>query len=677
MKSIKEKKHRNFIGIRTKLVLAIVLLIVLAIAAVEAYDYRSGVAEIEKTTKEGQLNIAVLTAAQLQTEITKTASVLETAAINDVFASEDQETIVKALLAIKEQNPIFSTVFMADAALFRVNEKGETTSLANREYMQKVQKTRQTVISDEILISQATRKPAIMIATPVRVSGAPERYLGISVNIDNLQKIVAGTAKSASNYSFAFDGKNGLVCAHPVSEYVGSLKLTNTEEKDKSSVAPELQAMAQKAVIGNSGSQIYEFNGAKIIAAYTSIPGTSLGVATRMTYDEAMQSVKKERNSAIIITLIVSILGVITALAIAGWIAGPLKKIAEQADIIAAGDFTQAQSIQVQGSDEIGRLQQAFKDMSGKIKNTMEQIGGAALQVASSSAELEVSAEQSAQGASQIAATVSQVAAGAAEQAQAVDDTVQVVQAIGTEINDIVHNTDVVAQVSNESTAAAEEGGKAVQQAIDSIAGINGIVQDTAGVIRSLGTFSEKISQIVDTISGIASHTNLLALNAAIEAAQAGEHGRGFAVVADEVRKLAEQAEKSAGNIAELIQEVKSHIQMAIERMDKSAEEVSTGQGVVLAAGESFASIRQQVDNLHQAVQGITGSAQVLSGSSAKVMAAVEKIRSISQETAAGSQTISAATEEQSAGMQEIASSATALSQLSGQLESMLKQYKF
>ncbi|HBC92903.1 MAG TPA: hypothetical protein DCZ10_08370 [Pelotomaculum sp.] len=677
MKSIKEKKHRNFIGIRTKLVLAIVLLIVLAIAAVEAYDYRSGVAEIEKTTKEGQLNIAVLTAAQLQTEITKTASVLETAAINDVFASEDQETIVKALLAIKEQNPIFSTVFMADAALFRVNEKGETTSLANREYMQKVQKTRQTVISDEILISQATRKPAIMIATPVRVSGAPERYLGISVNIDNLQKIVAGTAKSASNYSFAFDGKNGLVFAHPVSEYVGSLKLTNTEEKDKSSVAPELQAMAQKAVIGNSGSQIYEFNGAKIIAAYTSIPGTSLGVATRMTYDEAMQSVKKERNSAIIITLIVSILGVITALAIAGWIAGPLKKIAEQADIIAAGDFTQAQSIQVQGSDEIGRLQQAFKDMSGKIKNTMEQIGGAALQVASSSAELEVSAEQSAQGASQIAATVSQVAAGAAEQAQAVDDTVQVVQAIGTEINDIVHNTDVVAQVSNESTAAAEEGGKAVQQAIDSIAGINGIVQDTAGVIRSLGTFSEKISQIVDTISGIASHTNLLALNAAIEAAQAGEHGRGFAVVADEVRKLAEQAEKSAGNIAELIQEVKSHIQMAIERMDKSAEEVSTGQGVVLAAGESFASIRQQVDNLHQAVQGITGSAQVLSGSSAKVMAAVEKIRSISQETAAGSQTISAATEEQSAGMQEIASSATALSQLSGQLESMLKQYKF
>jgi methyl-accepting chemotaxis protein len=98
---------------------------------------------------------------------------------------------------------------------------------------------------------------------------------------------------------------------------------------------------------------------------------------------------------------------------------------------------------------------------------------------------------------------------------------------------------------------------------------------------------------------------------------------------------------------------------------------------VVLAAGESFTAIQQQMDNVQQAVQRITGSVQVLAASSGKVIEAVEKIRSISRETAAGSQTISAATEEQSAGMQEIASSAEALARLSGQLEGTLKQYKF
>lgn len=468
-----------------------------------------------------------------------------------------------------------------------------------------------------------------------------------------------------------------MVFAHPVQKYVGSLKILNPEEKDKSLVAPELQVMAQEATTGHSGNQIYVFNGVKIIAAYSKIPGTSFGVATRMTYEEAMEPIRKERNSAIIITLVVSILGVIIAPVIAKWIADPLKRISEQAHVIATGDFSQAQAINVQGRDEISQLQQAFKDMAGMLKSTMERIGGAAVQIASSSEELEEGAEQSAQGATQIAATVSQVAMGAMDQARFIDDTVQVVKEIGDEINDIARNTAVVERVSDESTTAALEGGKSVQQAIDSMAVINGIVQDTAGTIRKLGTSSGKISQIVDTISGIASRTSLLALNAAIEAARAGENGRGFAVVAEEVKKLAEKAKKSAGDISEVIQGVQYQIQVAIEKMDRSAEKVTAGQDVVLAAGESFTVIRQQVDKVHQAVQRITGSAGTLAASSQKVIVSVEKIRHISQETAAGSQTISAATEEQSAGMQEIASSAEALARLSAQLEAVLQQYKY
>lgn len=46
------------------------------------------------------------------------------------------------------------------------------------------------------------------------------------------------------------------------------------------------------------------------------------------------------------------------------------------------------------------------------------------------------------------------------------------------------------------------------------------------------------ISEIVSTISRIASQTNLLSLNATIEAARAGDAGRGFAVVASEIKKL-------------------------------------------------------------------------------------------------------------------------------------------
>jgi methyl-accepting chemotaxis protein len=251
------------------------------------------------------------------------------------------------------------------------------------------------------------------------------------------------------------------------------------------------------------------------------------------------------------------------------------------------------------------------------------------------------------------------------------------VKKIGEEIGNIADNASEVALLSKEATAAAVDGGEAIRQAIDSITNINAIVQDTADAIRSLGISSDKISQIVDTISVIASQTNLLALNAAIEAARAGEQGRGFSVVADEVRKLAEQSKDSAANIAQIIGDVQSQTKYAVNKMDKSAEEVSTGQGIVLAAGESFKLIQHKINNVNQAVRAITESARQLSVSSGNVTASVEKIRAVSQETAANSQTISAATEEQSAGMQEVASFAESLARLSNQLGETLKQYKF
>lgn len=79
-------------------------------------------------------------------------------------------------------------------------------------------------------------------------------------------------------------------------------------------------------------------------------------------------------------------------------------------------------------------------------------------------------------------------------------------------------------------------------------------------LLKKLLSDVKGLSDMTDTIRGIARQTEILAINAAIEAARAGEAGKGFAVLAGEVRRLATQSNETAArasrDIASLVETV-------------------------------------------------------------------------------------------------------------------------
>jgi len=379
--------------------------------------------------------------------------------------------------------------------------------------------------------------------------------------------------------------------------------------------------------------------------------------------------------------------------------------------------------------DELGN---SFAKMLTGLRDVIGQVADSANAVSVAAAQLATASEQSGEATGQIATTIQQVALGTAqqtagvtktsasveqmgraidgvakgaqEQAKAISMASQITSRINTAIEQVTSNAQSVTRDSAQAASYSRDGAKTVKETITGMEAIRTKVGLSAAKVEEMGTRSEEIGAIVETIEDIASQTNLLALNAAIEAARAGEQGKGFAVVADEVRKLAERSSLATKEIAALIKGIQKTVSEAVTAMQASAVEVEAGvtransAGVVLDnilvaaesvykqaedAGKAAAKVSvaatelvEAVDSVSAVIEENTAATEEMAANSSELTQAIENIASVSEENSAAVEEVSASTEEVSAQVEEVSASAASLMEMAQDLKQVVSRFK-
>ena len=267
-------------------------------------------------------------------------------------------------------------------------------------------------------------------------------------------------------------------------------------------------------------------------------------VAASADSEKTYQTARVTMLTALVIALAFS---VGSALWLVRSVITPINQAVVLASQIADGDLSR--EIQVDSTNETGRLLSALRAMQQNLVRVVDQ-------VRQGSESVELASSEIAQGNHDLSNRTEQ-------QASALEETAASMEELSATVKQNAESAQQANQLALNASNVAVQGGAVVNQVIETMKGIN--------------DSSRKIADIISVIDGIAFQTNILALNAAVEAARAGEQGRGFAVVASEVRSLAQRS-------ADAAKEIKTLINASVERVEE-------GSALVDRAGTTMAEV--------------------------------------------------------------------------------------
>lgn len=489
------------------------------------------------------------------------------------------------------------------------------------------------------------------ITLPILVKGKVYGMAGIDIGLDEIQKFVSATANRL------YDGQSKIYV-------ISSGGLTAGDSSNPSQIG--------KKITPELASLFNQWNAAKVVGfeeteedfiAYAPVKVKQLdqtwgaiirlpksyALAGVVQMDELMQSnFEASINEQILMSLLVAVAGVIILLLFARSIAKPIEESATVITDIASKDGDLTNRLNMNRSDEIGKLANGVDAFIGKTQEIVKDIAGEMTNVENSALRTSEIAKQSNIRVDRQREEIQMVAAAVTE--------------MSANAGEVARSAEEAANSAGQVKSAVDLGSNNVRESAESIKTLSSEMDGVGTVMQQLASDSENISKIVEVINGISEQTNLLALNAAIEAARAGEQGRGFSVVADEVRNLASKTQQSTLEIQQLIDKLQERSHQAVSALEQGSNHVS----------ECLSRAELAVDTLDGVVSEING----IDSMTTQIATASEQQAEVSEDISRNISNINTAVNEVAEASNDSLNESGRLFDLVKKLEQQLSRFK-
>lgn len=499
--------------------------------------------------------------------------------------------------------------------------------------------------SGEAVITDPYYDPTLdmmMASCTAPIYDSKNNFIGavtVDMELSDIDNLIQSIKVGKNGAAMLTTGKGVYLCGTDKDKVTNSVNITQDENSSLASVSADMLTKENGKVSYQEGNETYNLY-------YSTVPGVNWIIIIKMPQSELDEPILILHSQLMKLSAIALICCIAAVLLQVGTIASGLKRVKKFAGSLAEGDFT-IQPLTSTRRDELGQMSSSLNNMYKSNKKVIERISHHAGGINAASVRLNTVSNDLLQQFGEIKTYMADVDKAMMSSSAATEQVNASMAEVNTSVCVLADETGKSSRMAGQIMERARDIEKNSREAYENAIGISNEREQDLQLAVKNAKVVEKIGDMAKLISDTASQINLLSLNASIEAARAGEQGRGFAVVAREIGRLAKDTSEVVKEIEETIHEVQKAFDMMMNGSESmlnflkdtvtpdynkfvnvgqqygrdavSIEEISN------EVAEMAGNISQVMQEVRDAIQNVSESVQSTAGNSNMVLTTVEK----------------------------------------------------